>query len=139
MIQIKNVIISNLNQEHQASLDLEIYEKSKVNKVLVTALVDTGFSGFLALPLFLADHLKLNQEKFKSVELELAIGEASARVSKETIFIQNQPFVVEIIWSEEIQEALIGTAFFAKYSDYLKLDYKQNQIKISLKRIDSTY
>ena len=103
MIQIKNVITSNLNQEHQASLDLEIYEKSKADKVLVTALVDTGFSGFLALPLFLADHLNLNQEKFKSVELELAIGEASAMVSKETILIQNQSFLVEIIWSEEIQ------------------------------------
>ena len=131
----QNVITSSLNHLNQAQLDLEIFAESKENKILVSALIDTGFDGDIVLPLFIAEKLDLKIDRFKKIELELAIGEAIAFTSEETIYVSNKPFEVNIIWSEDMSEALIGVKFFSRYTRYLELNYNKKILEVKFNQL----
>jgi predicted aspartyl protease len=131
----QNVIISALNQLNQAQLDLEIFAESKENKILVTALIDTGFEGDIALPLFIAEKLNLKIDRFKKIDLELAIGDAIAFSSNEIIFVDNRPFSVEIVWSDDMIEGLIGVGFFSRYTRYLDLNYNKKILEVKFNQL----
>ena len=129
------VITSPLNHLNQAQLDLEIFAELKESKILVTALIDTGFEGDIALPLFIAEKLNLRIDRFKKIDLELAIGDAIAFSSNEMIFVDNRPFSVEIVWSDDMVEGLVGVGFFTRYIRYLELNYDKNILEIEFNQL----
>lgn len=95
-------------------------------------MVDTGFSGDLAVPLFVAKALGLSLNKFQAIELELAIGESTGLISKQVVFIDQNQFELDVVWSEDMEEGLLGTGFLNKFSQYMKMDFEKQLLEVNL-------
>lgn len=96
-------------------------------KHLLNAIIDTGFDGFLSLPLTIAVGLGL--ELTDIVQVQYADG----RISNELVFavnveINNKTRAVQATLTNSI-EALAGTALFA--NNKVLFDFSQKKISIS--------
>jgi len=107
-------------------LTLKIIGKGRT-EATVQGILDTGFDGFLCLPIPLA--ISLGLELIDVTRTELADGTI---VEDELVFLGRAEWdgaVMDIdILLTRSQDVLIGTAFFQGYS--VQLDYKVKTVKI---------
>jgi len=93
-------------------------------EVPVNAVIDTGFDGYVCLPVQVA--IQLGLELCDTMEVELADG----TIKKEMVFSGLTKFGEETkkarIMLTESQQALIGTRMFS----YLELDFANNKVVI---------
>ena len=116
------------------TLDFQVLSLSK--HLEVQAILDSGFEGEVALP---KDFYKFSQkENHKELELDLATGSDTFIITTENILFCDQVFKVEVVWLGFGDEPLIGSGFFAKFTEFFSVDYKDNQIRLSLKKLSKS-
>jgi len=98
-------------------------------EVALDAVIDTGFNGFLCLPVAVA--IGLGLELFGTQQAELADG----AIKKELIFLgqagfAGQPSQYGEILLTESEDALIGVEFLAQ--DRLEIDFPHSIVRIHL-------
>lgn len=106
---------------------LEIKVKGKKEEIIVEGILDTGFDGYLCLPISIA--VQLGLELIKVVRTELADG---------TILEDELVFTGKVEWNGSVMEVdilltksedvLIGTSFLIGCS--VVLDYQKNKVQI---------
>ena len=93
-------------------------------EITVDAVIDTGFDGYLCLPLQTA--IQLGLELSGSIKVELADG----TIKKEMVFSGLTEFGGEVrkarITLTESKDALIGTRMFS----YLEIDFEGKNVRI---------
>lgn len=93
-------------------------------------LIDTGFDGDIALPVEIA--IEADIVDFEVVEVEFANGYGYIKTSLGNIKIDGHLFEVKIHWLNESDEALLGSGFLAKFSNYLNINYREGKIEIEI-------
>lgn len=106
---------------------LEISMKGRVDEVTVEGILDTGFDGYLCLPIPIA--VSLGLELAKVIRMELADG---------TILEDELVFAGKVEWGGTTMEVdvlltrsadvFIGTSFLKGY--FAQLDYQKNKLYI---------
>lgn len=116
---------SYFDKSNHPKVDLVVAGRKQ--KRLLTALLDTGFDGYLSLPLTIA--IQLGQELINAIPVQYADG----RISNELVFAVNVQLngksqLVNATLTNSV-EALAGTALFAK--NRVLFDFSGNKITIS--------
>jgi len=106
---------------------LEIKVKGKREEIIAEGILDTGFDGYLCLPISIA--VSLGLELIKVVRTELADG---------TILEDELVFTGKVEWNGALMEVdilltksedvLVGTSFLNGYS--VNLDYQAKKVRI---------
>jgi len=99
--------------------------------IQIPALIDTGFDGYLSVPVYFAQ--ELNLEILGETEVELANGQQyTVKIALLRIEFDKYLIEVETILGED-QEALIGTSLLNQISDKFILNFKERQIELLVK------
>ena len=103
-----------------------------LEETIIETILDTGFNGELALPHILIQGSDLEKDLVVD-DIDLASGSTLAYFSNLEIIFLEKKFLVEVCWLPDPNSTpLLGSGFFAKYSEYFKLDYKKGKIEIKL-------
>ena len=128
----KSLLSYHLKEPQEPRLDslhLVLGEKKiRIEEILL----DTGFNGDLAIPIDYAHLNNITEFIFNSVELANGSRKLMA-ITKGHVIISDLKLDVEILWLDETDEALLGSGFLAKFSNYLNINYKEDKIEIELK------
>ena len=104
-----------------------------LGETIIEAILDTGFNGELALPHILIQGSELEKD-LEVDDIDLASGSTLAYFSDLEIIFLEQKFLVEVCWLPDPNSTpLLGSGFFAKYSNFLKLNYEKGKVEVGLK------
>jgi predicted aspartyl protease len=131
MIQKSRSISLNLAKGNL--IELEFHILSRLRKVAsVDAILDTAFTGDIALPIDLAFKLDLNIVNFSKQHVEFADGDGTIPVSILKIEFFGIIIGVQVCWLEDGSDALVGTRLLERVKNITNIDFVQKIAKLEL-------
>lgn len=122
-------LIGSLNNFNHPIFTIKVFGFSEKNTISVNAMLDTGFSGFLSLPL--ADCLRTGLILYSTATYTLADGSIdSALLCLGTIFVPTKKVIGAISISKDTN-ALLGMEFLKNLNATLHLSLSSKIVKIS--------
>lgn len=126
------IIAGSLDKLGHPHFQLGVYGISKKHSLNVDAMLDTGFSGFLNLPL--AHCLKTGLVLYSTTSYKLADGRQSSTIlCLGTIVLPNLQEVTGVVSIDfNTTETLLGIEFLKKVGGILEINIKKSSVKIKL-------
>lgn len=133
MLQQSNHLELPLLEIHYPTLECTVSGNGEhSSSIMITALIDTGFDGFLSMPKRLAQELNINNN-LKQTEVQLGNGDQVTvdvgQCNLQFAFAK-QVFVVDVIIDED-DECLIGMGMIVEIANRFELDFEKEIIRFS--------
>jgi len=124
----------SLNLTKDNLIELEFHVLSGLKRTAsVAAILDTAFTGDIALPIELAFKLDLDIENFSKHPVEYADGDGFAPVSILKIEFFDIIIGVQVYWLEDGSEALVGTKLLQRVRNISNIDFVRKIAKLEFK------
>lgn len=121
----------SLNLTKDNLIELEFHVLSGLRRIVdVKAILDTAFTGDIALPIDLAFKLDLDITNFSKQPVEFADGDGFAPVSILKIEFFDIIIGVQVYWLEDGSEALIGTKLLQRVRNITNIDFVSKVAKL---------
>ena len=120
------MIQGRFGYQGQIYFDIELIDGNDLN-LPVEAMLDTGFTGFLAMNK--QDIQSLDWRFLRQNKLNTAQGEAFFDIYMGKIIIDNQEFEITAFAGDEIQEILLGSQWLKIFT--LVADYRKSEVTLT--------
>jgi len=101
------MISGEFNSQGELVFEINLITADK-DVIPVNALLDTGFTGWLAIDnqdaLSLGWTLKINEQR----DMQTAQGEARFNLYEGTVLLDGEEFIIEVLGGDELQDILLG-------------------------------